>query len=166
MLYNIYIYIYISEMLRHSPWHVARRILARPGTAEKWHRDSWHGTARHWHGTPVARHEHGTAWNGRTWHGTAASRHGTVEHGTGGVWMKTARHAFDTRSARHALDSLSLSFCLSLFLSRYIYNGPRTPWLGDLAWEILPRSIWAGWAGPDPIFFGGPHPVCSSLNLT
>ena len=44
-----------------------------------------HGTARHWHGTPVARHEHGTAWNGRTWHGTAASRHGTVEHGTGGV---------------------------------------------------------------------------------
>ena len=29
------------------------------------------------------------------------------------------------------------------------------PWLGNLAWEILPRPIWAGWAGPDPIFFGG-----------
>ena len=38
------------------------------------------------------------------------------------------------------------------------YYTPRTPWLGDLAWEILPRPIWAGWAGPDPIFFGGPHP--------
>ena len=35
---------------------------------------------------------------------------------------------------------------------------PRTPWLGDLVWKILPRPIWAGWAGPDPIFLAAPTP--------
>ena len=37
------------------------------------------------------------------------------------------------------------------YRKQYMINEymPKTPWLGNLAWDTLPRPIWAG---PDPIF--------------